>query len=160
MYHRIEVEFKFNSADVLGVIKRNDIENFLNIKVNSVRTRKIYTIDAELSKEELKLIKRKLFVDPITQQANAALPVFDWLIEVGYRPGVTDNVGRTSNTAIRDLINRDLKEDEGVYTSTQYLLEDTGLEYKDVEKIARELLANELVERWIILSYDDFRGKA
>jgi len=159
MYRRIEVGFKPEAADALGESRRREIEGFLNIRVDLVRTRRVYTIDAELSEGELELIKRELLADPITQHVDAPLPKFDWLIEVGYRPGVTDNVGRTSKTAIRDLLNRDFKEGEEVYTSTQYLLEGPKLTYEDAERVARELLANELIERWTILSYEEVEKK-
>lgn len=157
MYQRIVVSLKSNIADALGESKRKDIENFLGVNVKSVRTNKVYTVDAELRDGELDLIKRELFVDPITQQADAPLPMFDWLIEVGYRLGVTDNVGRTSKTAIMDLLKRNLREDEGVYTSTQYLLEEPTLKRNEVERIARELLANELIERWTIMSCEEVK---
>jgi len=51
MYHRIIVGFKSNVADVLGDTKRKDIQNFLGITVKSVKTRSVYTIDADLGKE-------------------------------------------------------------------------------------------------------------
>ena len=35
-------------------------------------------------------------------------PPFHWLLTVGYKPGVTDNVGRTSKTAIEDILGRHL----------------------------------------------------
>jgi len=154
MYHRIEVGFKPGATDALGEGKRKDVESFIDIDVDSVKMRRVYTVDAELSEKELELIKRELFVDPITQQIDAPLPKFDWLIEVGYRPGVTDNVGRTSKTAIQDLLKRELKESEGVYTSMQYLLKGK-LTHGDAERIARELLANELIECWVVLSREE-----
>jgi len=55
-YHRIAVAFKSEATDALGLSKRRDIENFLNLRVNSVRTRRVYTIDAELSDQELERI--------------------------------------------------------------------------------------------------------
>jgi len=123
MYRRIEIGYKSRTTDILGMKKREDIENFLNISVRSIRTRRVYTIDAELNEEEIQLVKKELLVDPITEEANAPRSSFDWLIEVGYRPGVTDNVGNTAKKAIRDLLNKDIGEDEGVYVSTQYLIE-------------------------------------
>ncbi len=155
MYHRVEVGFKTEVTDVLGMRKKSEIESFLNIKVNWVRTRKIYTIDAELSAEELILIKRELLVDPIIEETDMPLPGFDWLMEIGFRPGVTDNVGRTTKIAIEDLLNRDLKTSDGVYTSVQYLIKGAELGCEDVERIARELLANALIERWTIMSYGE-----
>ena len=159
MYHRVNVGYKSEAIDILGTKKRGEIENFLNIKVSSVRTRKVYTIAAKLSQEELKLITRELLVDPIIEQAEAPLPSFNWLIEVGYKPGVTDNVGRTSKTAIQEVLKRTLGENDEIYTSTQYLIKGTELGYKDAERVVRELLANELVERWTIRDYDEVKRK-
>jgi len=159
MYHRVEIGYKSKVNDIIGEKKRKEIKNFLNIQVNSVRIRKIYTIVAELDKEELERITKELLIDPITEQADAPLPKFHWLIEVGYKPGVTDNVGRTSKTAIQNLLNKTLEGNEGVYTSTQYLLEDPHLGYRDVNRITHELLANELVERWTIQSYEEVKRK-
>jgi phosphoribosylformylglycinamidine synthase len=155
MYHRIEVGFQQETTDSLGEKTRKEIVNYLKLEVDSVKTRTIFTIDTKISEEDLELIKRDLFVDPITQQAGETLPKFHWLIEVGYKPGVTDNVGKTARLAILDLLNRRLNEDVQVYTSTQYLLEGDKLTFTDAEKIARELIANELVERWIIKSYNE-----
>ena len=156
MYHRVEVGFKPGATDILGVNTRDEIEYFLNIKITSVKTRTVYTIDADLGEGELDLVKRELFVDPITQHADSTPSKFDWLIEVGYLPGVTDNVGRTAKMAIGDLLNRALRGEEDVYTSTQFLLEGSDLTLEDAERIAKELLANELVERWTIMSYKEF----
>lgn len=128
MIQRLIVAFKDGEVDVVGERLKKDIENFLKINVDSVRTRRVYTIDADLNKEELGLLVRDLFVDPITECLSEETGNFDWLIEVGYKPGVTDNVGRTSaNVAIPAVIKRKLKEGEGVYTSIQYLICGKGL---------------------------------
>ena len=144
--------FKPGVVDALGEGKKKDIENFLRIKVDAVRTRRVYALDVGLSPVELEELKRELFVDPIIEEASSGLPEFDWLIEVGFKPGVTDNIGRTSRTAIRDVLRRELKEGEGVYTSTQYLIKGSGLTYADVERIGKKLLANEVIESLTILS--------
>jgi phosphoribosylformylglycinamidine synthase len=159
MYQRIIVGLRSDTTDSLGVSKRKDIENFLGLTVKSVRTRSVYTIHAELGEGELDLIKRELFTDPITQEVDPPLPSFDWLIEVGFRSGVTDNVGRTSKTAIVGLLKRDLKEHEAVYTSRQYLIEAPQLKHDEAEKIARELLANDVIERWTLKSYDEIKKR-
>jgi len=46
--------------------------------------------------------------------------IFSWLIEVGFKPGVTDNVGATAKRACEDILGTSLN---GVYFSRQYLLE-------------------------------------
>ncbi|MDQ1281376.1 MAG: phosphoribosylformylglycinamidine synthase subunit PurSL [Thermoproteota archaeon] len=159
MYHRVIVELKSGLVDAVGAGKRRDIEAFLGLKVDEVRIRRVYTIDAKLNMEELDRVRRELLVDPVVEEGDAPLPRFVWLIEVGFRPGVTDNVGRTAKTAIEDLLNRQLREEERIYTSTQYLLSGGYLEFKDCERIARELLANELLERWIIVNYEEVKRK-
>ncbi|HKL25365.1 MAG TPA: AIR synthase-related protein, partial [Desulfuromonadales bacterium] len=80
---------------------------------------------------------------------------FDVLIEVDFRPGVTDNVGRTAGEALEYLTGRPLAGDEGVYTSVQYLLQgDVSVE--DAEHITRDLLANALIQSWTIVTADQF----
>ncbi|UCH03104.1 MAG: phosphoribosylformylglycinamidine synthase [Candidatus Bathyarchaeota archaeon] len=159
MIHRVIISFKPEIPDTLGIRVKNATENFLNLKINSIRTKRVYTIDADLSRDELKLITSELFVDPLIEQIDEYNQKFDWLIEVGYRPGVTDNVGKTAKIAISHLLNRSLKEEEGVYTSIQYLLEGSKLTYQDVEKITKEFLANDLIERWLIRSSRDVKRK-
>jgi len=154
------VAFKEGEVDATGESRKKDIENFLKIKVDSVKTRRVYTIDAELSKEELALLEGDLFIDPITECLSKETDSFDWLIEVGYKPGVTDNVGRTSrNIAVPDVIKRKLGEHEGVYTSTQYLISGKDLTKKDIEEIGTKLLANPIIESIKIVSRDEIKEK-
>lgn len=157
---RVIVAFKEGEVDAIGEGLKKDIENFLKIKVDSVKTRRVYTIDAELSEEELTLLERDLFIDPVTECLSGETDDFDWLIEVGYKPGVTDNVGRTSkNIAIPDVIRRKLGEHEGVYTSTQYLIRGKNLTKKDIEEIGTKLLANPIIESIKIASSDEIKEK-
>ena len=46
----------------------------------------------------------------------------DYLIRVGFKPGVTDNVSRTFRTAAADILGRKLADDEYVFSSTEYLV--------------------------------------
>ena len=155
---RIVVGFKPKEIDPFGESRKKEIENFLKIKVDSVKTRRVYTINADLSKDELDLLTEDLFVDHVTEDKSLDTE-FDWLIEIGYKPGVTDNVGRTSkHTAIPDLIKRKLKDDEGVYTSIQYLISADGLNKKEIEKIA-SFFANSIIETIKIMSYDELKEK-
>ncbi|MCF6179965.1 MAG: AIR synthase-related protein, partial [Geopsychrobacter sp.] len=56
--------------------------------------------------------------------------------------------------AIQYLTGRPFTAEEGVYTSTQYLF--TGLKDKDIaERIAKDFLANGLIQRWTILAADE-----
>jgi len=154
--HRVEVRMRQAMVDARGEATRSSIVDELNIPVKSVRCADVYTIYATLAEDELERITQELFTDPVIQQSSATEPVlvgYDWLIEVGFRPGVTDNVGKTACEGIADVLGRPLSKDEGVYTSRQYAL--TGdLNEKQVDHIARDLLANELIQRWVVRQGD------
>jgi len=58
-------------------------------------------------------------------------------IEVGFKPGVTDNVGKTSKEAIKDILKIELGKEEAVYTSKQFLISGEKLRKVDCEKISK-----------------------
>jgi len=157
--HRIEVGFKKEIKDALGEKTKKKINEDLNIKIEKIRIIDVYTIEADLSKRKLNLLGENLFADPITQKFSIDKPLakdFDWLIEVGFKPGVTDNVSKTSKKAMEDILKRKLNGD--TYTSKKYLIYG-NLKKKDVEKIARDILANELIQRWLIVDKRSFKKK-
>ena len=49
-----------------------------------------------------------MLANPVTQRALVDKPLmprrFDWALEIGFLPGVTDNVGNTAREAIEDLL--------------------------------------------------------
>ncbi len=157
MANRIEIGFRAGIRDALGEkIKRRIIEH-LRIPVDSVKTIEVYTIDAPLTPEELELAARGPLSDPVIQEYAVDRPLargFDWLIEVGFRPGVTDNVGKTAAEAIALLVGKPLR----VTTSRQYAIGAVRgrcdldlLTRGDAERIASELLANDLIQRFDII---------
>ncbi len=156
MAHRIEVAIKDEFLDATGQKLRDSIAENLTIPVESVRTVGVYTIDADLSSEQLDRLARELFADPIVMSASTS-PItkdFSWVIEVGYRPGVTDRTGRIASEAIRDMTGADYN----VYVSRQYVLKG-NLTRTDVDRIASDLLANGLIERWEIKNSDEWDPK-
>ncbi|MDL1971025.1 MAG: phosphoribosylformylglycinamidine synthase subunit PurS [Candidatus Desulfofervidaceae bacterium] len=153
MPFRVEVGFKPGIKDAQGEKIANKIRNFLGIQVESVKTIFVYTIDAELTPEEVELIASGPFSDSIIQDYAIDRPLstdFDWSVEVGFKPGVTDNVGKTAKEAIEWRLGRTLRPGEGVYTSILYLLKGEGLNEESVERIAVDLLANTLINRYHI----------
>ncbi|MCX5906767.1 MAG: AIR synthase-related protein [Deltaproteobacteria bacterium] len=152
MVYRIEIGLKPTLRDARGEkIKRRIIDD-LQISVDSVRTVDVYTVDALLPKEEIEKIATGPFLDPVIQVFSIGKPIgedFDWAIEVGYKPGVTDNVGRTAKEAAEILIGRKFHPEEGVYTSVLYLVKGE-LTPGQAECIATGLLANTLIQRFVI----------
>ncbi len=158
MPHRIEITLKDEVRDPRGERIKREIEHFLHLKVDEVRSIDVYTVDAELSGEELALAAAGPFSDPVIQHFSIDAPAaagFDFLIEVGFRPGVTDNVGRTAAEALGYLLGRPLQAGEGVYTSVQYLISG-ALSQSDAERIATGLLCNTLIQRYQILDAAGF----
>ena len=155
MAHRIEIAFRPEFVDAQGNSVKKRIFEDLKIAVEAVKTVDVYTIDADLSEKQLEILCENLFADPIIQiYSYRKLPAkgSDWIIEVGFHPGVTDNAGKTSKEAIEDILKRKIG---GVYTSKQYRIKGK-IAREDAKRIARELLANDLVERWDVKSASEF----
>jgi phosphoribosylformylglycinamidine synthase II len=158
MPHRIEVAFKEDLRDPLGEKTAARMVNDLGLTAQSVRTIEVYTIDAPLEKAQLELVAQEAYTDPITQKWSVDRPLataFDWAIEVGFLPGVTDNVGRTAREALEACLTIRLQEEEKVYTSRQYLIKGE-LSRTEAEQIATELLGNPLVNRFEIRSREEW----
>jgi phosphoribosylformylglycinamidine synthase II len=159
--HRIEVGLKRGVHDPLGEKIGRRVQNDLGLLVKSVRTISAFTLDMELSKEELEKVATGPFVDPIIQEYRIDQSLaedFDRLVEVGFKPGVTDNVGKTAKEAIEWRLGRKLKEEEKVYTSTQYLFRG-NLKREEVERICTGLLGNALIQRFEVRKPDEWVGK-
>lgn len=161
MLSRIQVGLKPTFTDSFGNQTLKKIQADLGLKIHSVRTIKVFTVEADISAKQMKEAAGGPFSDPVTQDYSLG-PLaldwkldFDWLIEVGFRPGVTDNEGRTAAQALELLIGRKLNREEAVYTSVQYLISGS-IDAEDCENIARKSLANELIQRFTIINNDDF----
>jgi len=154
---RIEVGMKSGLPDPAGQSVRAQLLEDLNIELDSVRVIDVYTIDADLTADQLERVRAELFTDPIIQQSvvNKSLASeYDFIIEVGFLPGVTDNVGKSSAEGIADTLKRPMKPGEAVYKSTQYAVKG-GVDRRDCERIARDALANELIQHWVVKSAEE-----
>lgn len=154
MAHRIEVDFKEGMFDALGESTKKGIAEHLGIDLNSIKTVDVFTIDSDLTKEELNDLGSNLFADHVIQNFSidsSQAKTFDWIIEVGFKPGVTDNVGRTSKEAAEDMLKKPVGD---IYTSKQYVIKGE-ISKDDADKIAEKFLANKLIERWDIRNPSD-----
>lgn len=121
----------------------------LSGKVSDVFIFDSYLIQASLGAKNLKrsaelLINSKLedyFINQLPSTAN-----FSYVLEIGFAPGVTDNVAHTVMEEISDLLKRPFKDSEGVYTSKIFFIAGK-IAKDDAEKIALSL-CNPLIERY------------
>ena len=151
MRTRIEVGIRPELDDARGRRLLNRIESDLGITLSSVRVLDVYHIDKDLEAGELERARCDLFSDPVTQ-VSAVGPLqekdFDWMVEIGFLPGVTDNVGNTSREALEDLLGVGFGGHEAVYSAEQILLSG-DLSRDQVQRIA-QILHNPLIQQaWI-----------
>ncbi len=129
-----------------GIGKR--AKEYFNINIENPRIAKIYTIDQELSSEDINLIVEKIFKSPIKNVSvnKSFLRDFDYIVWWGLKPGVKDNEGEVTKEAIEFVLGRKIK---GVYVSN-ILAFHGNISEEQVEKIV-SLVANPNIERWEII---------
>ncbi|MGD9013265.1 MAG: AIR synthase-related protein [Desulfobacterales bacterium] len=155
---RLEIALKDGLFDAEGEGIRRKAADYFQITLSRVRSVHILTIDADLNPEQLKQIQSDIFTNPVTQISSfepLAVP-FDWTIWVGYRPGVRDNAGATAVEAIEDLLGITFADDAAVYTSRRYCIQGSGLAEDDLNQVAGELLANDIIQQWKIIARSDW----
>ncbi len=162
--HRIEIKTIVN--DMRSLVRLKKIKALgLSEKVESCKVLEIYTVEKRLTQNELESIANAL-ANTVSQRYNIDTPEtetpFDFAIEVGFLPGVTDNVGTTARETIEDLLKTKLDlEHEGVYSSTLLLIKgaenDFGPVLKETDaQIIAESLYNNLIEYAKIKSHDKY----
>jgi len=161
MYYRLEIRPKSNSPDPKGRGVVHQVREFLHLPVEEVCTREVFSLFIDATEAQARDIL-SAFVSPIIQDGcvGETKPdsAFDWLVVVGFRPGVTDNVARSARSAIADILGRKLAETEEVYTSVEFLFRAPGLDRDALRRIGRDLLANDLIQTTSVLSRQEWES--
>ncbi len=135
------------------------------LHAQAVWVRDVYTIKKELDSSQVEAIA-KMLTSPVTQAADlfagsrTGMPQvsFDWTIEIGFLPGVTDNIGSTAREGIEDLLAAKFGESEGVYSTRLIIIQ--GVDGAEVKAAVSEM-HNPLIQRATILSNAEWqRGAA
>ena len=159
MAYRIEVSYRENVKDVPAQKLKKKLKTDLNIDVEATHVVDVYTVDATLDQRTFDIIRSDAFVDSVIQKSiNDDFTLFDadWVIEVGFKPGVTDNVGRTAKEVIEAISGASFQNGEAVYTSRMYFLKG-ALSETDVVRIAEGTLANTLINRYAHKTIDQYK---
>jgi phosphoribosylformylglycinamidine synthase subunit PurSL len=158
MPYRLEIALKPELFDAEGDGIRRKANHYFGIEIDRIRSIQVITIDANLSKNQLKTIQTDIFTNPVTQISSFdPLDIeFDWTIWLGFRPGVRDNPGSTAVEAVEDILNIKFKPGEAIYTSKRYCLEGKRLSFENITTIAGELLANDIIQQWKIFPANEW----
>ncbi|MBI4973469.1 phosphoribosylformylglycinamidine synthase [Candidatus Roizmanbacteria bacterium] len=118
----------------------------------------VYSIDKKFTALQLKRIASVL-TNPVAQTVSINTPVspsrFSWAIEIGFLPGVTDNVANTATESIEDLLKIKFKDEEHVYTSQITFIEG-DVTKEQAAKIAGTLY-NPVIQRANMKSYPQYK---
>ena len=125
MLYRIEAGLFPHLDDTIGRKTAASIREALGIPVKSVRTIKVFTLEGLDAQQVNTLMAKSVLHDPVLQAVSLSpLPLPEegtsWIIEVGYRPGVTDNEGRTARDTAALVLSIEDRSSLAVYTSIQY----------------------------------------
>ncbi len=161
MAARLEITLKPELFDAEGESILRKARDYFGLSLEKVRIIHVLTIDAGLNEEQLEAIRKEIFTNPVTQLSSYE-PLardFDWIIWVGFRPGVRDTAGSVAMEAITDFLGYEFRDDEAVYTSKIYQIRAENLSAEDVDRIARELLANDTIQQWKIFSASEWNER-
>jgi phosphoribosylformylglycinamidine synthase subunit PurSL len=150
-----QIKIRTISHDTRAKVLLNKYSNFGLTNLGLIDT---YTIDKNLSSHQLKQVASALSNRTIQEfkiDGEFEDPTFDWAIEVGFKPGVKDNLADTAQESMEDLLKETFSGKESVYSSQIYLV--TGVVSKeDIESLSKSL-ANPLIQSINIKSWAQFK---
>ncbi len=163
--HRLEIYYRDPELDTRGILLRDQLNELgLGAAIVTVRLSEVYTLEGEFSagrlREAAALLHNPVIHDFLIDRPRP-LAGAGTVLEIGFLPGVTDNVAHTAAETLADAWGAPLAADQGVYSSTiYYFTTDAPLSAGDRHLIGRRL-ANALIERlhWKeAASYEADRG--
>ena len=131
-------------------------------KISNVTILDSYLIEGGLTEDQIKQSAQALTNERFEQFLINELPAstqdgpkanFSYIIEIGFLPGVTDNVAHTTKETIIDLLHLKEGEQFEVYTSKVYLI--SGKITKEDAKQIASLLHNPLIEQGNVFEIKD-----
>lgn len=155
--HRLEIFYKIPDTRAAVILKKLQ---HLHYPVTGVTLSDNYLLNLELSNEQLKNVAAA-FTQRITQDYTvdtAYSPAnYQFAVEIGFLPGVTDNVAHTSREILEELLKKPVDKEKGVFTTKIYFL-NGELDRETVQKLSLELY-NPVIERCKILSAVEYKAQ-
>ena len=156
LMHRIEIYPHPDVADTRGnQLTAQMAEQFAITRMTVVD---VYTTNKPLNDTQRHTVTTSLTnpvsQTPIFQTSNPHITTFDYALEIGFLPGVTDNVGFSAKEIIEDALRVDFSDAESVHSSQLYLISGTA-SLSEIQQLAQQL-ANPLIQRIHIKSAAQF----
>ncbi|PKL18333.1 MAG: phosphoribosylformylglycinamidine synthase [Spirochaetae bacterium HGW-Spirochaetae-5] len=151
---RIEVFYK--KSDPRGIAVRDKFIS-LGYSIKNVYLADNYLIDIDVDEKKIKSAAETL-VQPVTQSYSINKPYnpenFDYCIEIGFLPGVTDNISHTVRESLEDFFKKKFDEEKSVFYTTSYFFK--GEFDKDIIASIGKELYNPLIQRIKIYSKEQY----
>ncbi|MBN2723800.1 MAG: phosphoribosylformylglycinamidine synthase [Deltaproteobacteria bacterium] len=154
---RIETGLKPDRVDPLATKWLNRLDSSFQNRINNMRVFKTYIIDGDVPEEILHIFCESALADPVTSRYSInkhLVSDFDFVIEVDFKPGVTDNEGRTASEALKILFSSET-DTPGVYSGTQFRISGDLKDF-EIRSLASDFFANTLIQRIRVASYEEF----
>jgi len=145
MVKRVEVISKI--LDARAEVRKKKLRS-IGFNVNDVKLMDVYSMEG--SEGGLADRLKTMLTNPVTQdgrvgQLMGITPTsFDYAVEIGFLPGVKDNVGDTAREIAEDFSGQKLNG-QGVYSSQVMFVSGKGLSQRDAERIGWEF-ANPVIQ--------------
>ena len=148
----IEVGYKDGVTDPVGFLIKKEIEDLGIKEVQEVKSISTYFIDGQVTETDVKKICEELLSDSqiqnygyVSENLNKGLKKDfpgAWLIEVKFKPGVTDAVGVSTLNAI-EILGVDMATNVNI--GNKYVIIGDIAE-EQIKKICDKCLANSLIQ--------------
>jgi phosphoribosylformylglycinamidine synthase subunit PurSL len=159
MTTRLEINFKI--PDTRATVRMQKLQKLGFASIQDLWIEDVYTIDKDFNNLQLNSIAESLS-NPVTQNYDfktnntkvKPFKKFTYAIEIGFLPGVTDNVSHTAKEIIEDGLKVKFSGTDGIYT-TQVTFITGKISKNEIEQISLSL-HNPLIQRAHIKNCDQF----
>jgi len=154
---RIEVYYKKDDPRGSAI---KDKFNSLGYDVEKVYISDNYLLNINVNKHQI-INAAGTLIQPVTQNFSIDTPYnpqnFDYCIEIGFLPGVTDNISHTVRESLEDFFKTKFDTENPVFYTTSYFFKGT-IDFDIINAIGKELF-NPLIQRIKILSKNEYITK-
>jgi len=162
---RIELRYKAQFTDGRAVKLLKSAQAFLSLPLKAMSIIDAFIISGleKLKASDL----AEIFWDPVAQdmyinspacQENLG-PNWNYLIEISYKPGVTDPVALTARDALKNWLEHPIPAEAQIQTAVQYLIQSQELSAADLNRLAY-FLYNPLIQNGHVITHGEWhQGK-